>query len=275
MTQDDSLVNWIKLVKDKMTRGNIVQKLIETGWSNEIISRAIDEVYNTTTIQESDTVVVASADVDTTNKSNLIDLGDKVCNIVLELTLPRIIVIENFLSDEECAAIIELATPSMTRSSVVDRESGGNTIHEARTSDGMFLAKNQTPIVQVIEERMSRLVNWPIENGEGMQVLKYGIGAEYKPHNDWFSTNDKGSETVLSRGGNRVGTVLCYLNNVISGGGTIFPESNLEVKPKKGSAIFFGYPTSDNKSKTLHGGSPVVEGEKWVCVKWFRERVFT
>jgi prolyl 4-hydroxylase len=28
-------------------------------------------------------------------------------------------------------------------------------------------------------------------------------------------------------------------------------------------------------TRTLHGGAPVLEGEKWVATKWLREREFT
>ncbi len=58
------------------------------------------------------------------------------------------------------------------------------------------------------------------------------------------------------------------------GGATIFPDVGLEVAPVKGHALFFSYDRPHESTGTLHGGSPVTEGEKWVATKWLREGVF-
>ena len=65
-----------------------------------------------------------------------------------------------------------------------------------------------------------------------------------------------------------------YLNDPSRGGGTTFPSVNLEIAPKKGSAVFFSYDRAHPVSRTLHGGAPVLAGEKWVATKWLREREF-
>jgi prolyl 4-hydroxylase len=65
-----------------------------------------------------------------------------------------------------------------------------------------------------------------------------------------------------------------YLNDPVIGGGTTFPDVKLEVAPVKGNAVFFSYERAHPVSRTLHGGAPVVEGEKWVATKWLREGVF-
>ena len=41
-----------------------------------------------------------------------------------------------------------------------------------------------------------------------------------------------------------------------------------------GSAVFFSYDRPDASTGTLHGGAPVLEGEKWVATKWLREGEF-
>ena len=51
---------------------------------------------------------------------------------------------------------------------------------------GMFFQRGESALVQTIEERIAKLLQWPIENGEGLQVLHYRPGAEYKPHYDYF-----------------------------------------------------------------------------------------
>jgi prolyl 4-hydroxylase len=57
----------------------------------------------------------------------------------------------------------------------------------------------------------------------------------------------------------------------VRGGGTFFPDVPLEVRARKGVAVYFGYRTPEPSSRTLHAGLPVIEGEKWAAVKWFRQ----
>ena len=65
-----------------------------------------------------------------------------------------------------------------------------------------------------------------------------------------------------------------YLNTPEAGGATVFPDVRLEVAPVKGNAVFFSYDRAHPVSRSLHGGAPVLAGEKWVATKWMRERRF-
>jgi prolyl 4-hydroxylase len=71
-----------------------------------------------------------------------------------------------------------------------------------------------------------------------------------------------------------VGTLVMYLNTPQQGGATVFPDAGLEVAPVRGSAVFFSYDRPHAITKTLHGGAPVLAGEKWVATKWMRQGVF-
>jgi len=152
--------------------------------------------------------------------------------------------------------------------------SGGEEINDDRTSNGMFFQRGETGIVSQLEERIARLLRWPLDHGEGLQVLHYGPGAEYKPHHDYFAPGEPGTPTILKRGGQRVGTLVIYLNEPERGGATIFPEVPLQVVPRRGNAVFFSYERPDPSTRTLHGGAPVLAGEKWIATKWLREREF-
>jgi prolyl 4-hydroxylase len=79
---------------------------------------------------------------------------------------------------------------------------------------------------------------------------------------------------VLKRGGQRVGTLIIYLRSPAKGGATVFPDAGLEVGPVKGHAVFFSYDRPEPATGTLHGGAPVVDGEKWVATKWLREGAY-
>jgi len=50
----------------------------------------------------------------------------------------------------------------------------------------------------MIELRIAQLLGYPIENGEGIQVLHYGVGGEYTPHFDYFRTEHSGAAKHLN-----------------------------------------------------------------------------
>ena len=70
-------------------------------------------------------------------------------------------------------------------------------------------------------------------------------------------------------------TVVMYLNDPVVGGGTTFPDVQLEVAPVKGNAVFFSY---DRAHPVEHARCTAArrwsQGEKWVATKWLREGVF-
>jgi len=203
-----------------------------------------------------------------------VDAGDRVVDVLVNMLSPRVVVFGNLLSADECEALIADAEPRLKRSLTVETQTGGEALNEARTSDGMFFRRGETPIVERIEARIAKLLNWPLEYGEGLQVLHYRPGAEYKPHYDYFNPEEPGTPKILQRGGQRVGTLVMYLNEPTRGGGTTFPDVGLEVAPQRGNAVFFAYDRPHPSTKTLHGGAPVIEGEKWVATKWLREQEF-
>lgn len=201
-------------------------------------------------------------------------LPDREVDVLIEMNHPRIVVLGSFLSELECDALVDLAKDRLIRSETVDSDTGGSAIHGARTSDGMFFKRGETEIISRIEKRISALLNWPVERGEGLQILRYRVGAEYRPHYDYFDETQPGVSRILSRGGQRVGTLVMYLNTPELGGSTTFPDVGLSVSPVKGQAVFFGYPTAHPDSLTLHGGAEVLQGVKWVATKWLRQSRF-
>ncbi len=199
---------------------------------------------------------------------------DREVRVVLSMHEPRVVVFSGLLDDAECDEIIALASERLARSHTVDTATGDSEVNAARTSDGMFFARGEFAVCQRLEARIAALVNWPVENGEGLQVLRYRPGAEYKPHYDYFDPAQSGTPRILERGGQRVGTVIVYLNTPLRGGGTTFPDVKLEVAPVRGHAVFFSYDRPHPSTRSLHGGAPVLEGEKWITTKWLRERAF-
>ena len=207
---------------------------------------------------------------------NVIDIDGHAVRVVARLGEPEIVVFENLLSAAECDRLIELSKPKLKPSTIVENQTGVEKVISERTSEGMFFQRNENTLVAKIEKRLAKLMNTPIVNGEGIQILHYVRGAEYRPHYDFFAPENPGSAVHMQQGGQRVATLIMYLNEVEAGGATIFPEIDFSVAPRKGGAVFFAY--CDNAGQldrlTLHGGAPVERGEKWIATKWVRQREY-
>ena len=207
--------------------------------------------------------------------AHLIDAGDREVAVLANLLHPRVVVLGGLLSDDECDGLVDLGAKRLKRSETFYLDEGESRWHEGRTSEGMFFTRGETDLVRRIEARLAAVCQWPVENGEGLQVLRYRPGAEYKPHYDYFDPSRSGAAGILRNGGQRVASIVMYLNTPGSGGETTFPDARYSVAPIKGNAVFFSYDRPHPMTGTLHGGAPVLSGEKWVATKWLREREYT
>jgi len=190
-------------------------------------------------------------------------LDDGVVEATVLHKEPLIMRFERLLTDDECRQLIETASPRLKASKLVNK-----VVSEIRTSRGMFFEEEESPFIQRIERRISQLMNVPIEHAEGLQVLHYGPGQEYKAHHDFFAQNSPSARN------NRISTLIIYLNDVEEGGETVFPLLQIEVKPKRGAALYFEYfyRRQALNDLTLHSSVPVVRGEKWVATQWMRRQ---
>jgi len=191
-------------------------------------------------------------------------MTDREIDIVTRLEEPLIVLLGNVLSDEECEELIRLSKDKLNRSKIgTTRE-----VNELRTSSSMFFEESENEIVTRVEKRVSSIMNIPVEHGESLQILQYLPGQEYRAHNDFFSSTSKVANN------NRISTLVMYLNDVEEGGETYFPKLNFSVTPKKGMAVYFEYFYNDQNINdlTLHGGAPVITGEKWVATQWMRKQ---
>lgn len=201
-------------------------------------------------------------------------IDGRTVRVLLALKSPRIVLLEGMLSADECDELIKDAEPTLARSTVVHSTSGSGVVDDVRTSDSADINFIDSPITDRLNRRIEALTGIPVEHGEKLQVLRYGRGGEYKPHHDFFDPEIPGDAVQLEGGGQRIATVIVYLNDVIAGGETAFPQVGLEITPKKGCALYFGYGTSatDVDYRSLHAGRPVLAGNKWIATKWLRDR---
>jgi prolyl 4-hydroxylase len=259
---------------------DVLAAMVASGWHETAAHAAMESVLNpaAVAVKAADEGALATARAvpepafDGKPSVTLAD-GHRV-EWLTSLREPRVVVFGKLLSDAECEGLMALAKPRLTRSETVKNETGGSEVHAARTSDGMFFERGERPLIARIEARIADLLCWPVSHGEGLQILRYRPGAEYRPHFDYFDPQHSGTPRILERGGQRVGTLIVYLNTPEGGGSTVFPDAGLDVAPVRGNAVFFSYDRAHASTRTLHGGAPVTAGEKWVATKWMREGIF-
>jgi prolyl 4-hydroxylase len=191
---------------------------------------------------------------------------------------------DDILTERECQTIIDASKDSLSRSTVLKGASEEDpALNNGRTSTNAWLLAKDLDIdseafkvLLKIEKITETFTDIPIENQEGLQVLKYNEGEQYESHHDFFHDNHKEFDKVMAEGGQRIFTVYFYLNNVEEGGETFFPRLDVKIKPKTGRAVIWqNVIDGEVYHPSLHWGMPPVKGVKWGCTKWCREREFS
>ena len=179
-------------------------------------------------------------------------------------------VLDNVLTDQECDELIEESEKSMKKSGTVGKE-----IEGYRTSFNTFISKHNKKLNSIKEMNIisETLTDTKLEQHEDVCIVRYEKGQEYKAHHDYFCKKTMANEFV--RGGDRLFSLLFFLNDDIEGGGTIFTHLNMEIRPKKGRLILWKNLIDGKQNQdSMHAGMPVVSGVKYVAVKWIREEKF-
>lgn len=189
---------------------------------------------------------------------------------------PRIFTIENFLPRHVCAWHIEQAGRRLQPAPVKDSNSGKSAISAIRNNSGCGFSSIESDLVlQMTNLRIAAAVGLPVSHQEHANILHYAVGEEYKPHYDFVREDEEEAFALeLQRYGQRVATCLIYLNDGFEGGETVFPHLQWRYKGRTGDALIFWNISAEGERErnSLHAGSPVVGGEKWLFSKWIRDR---
>jgi prolyl 4-hydroxylase len=289
---------WEQWLSSNAARGctmdSMIDAMVQAGFAGEVARAAVGRAFGSTT---ADAAVASSAsgapaasearvaqsaprlyeyDDMPVASGNVICAHDRDVRVMMRCARPQVIVFADVLSDDECDEMIERSRHRLKRSTTVNPATGQEDVIRNRTSEGVWYQRGEDPFIERLDKRISSLMNWPVENGEGLQILHYGITGEYRPHFDYFPPDQPGSAVHTARGGQRVATLVIYLNDVPDGGETIFPDAGLSVAAQKGGAVYFRYMNGQRQLDplTLHGGAPVLGGDKWIMTKWMRERAY-
>jgi prolyl 4-hydroxylase len=177
--------------------------------------------------------------------------------------------IDNILSNEECDRLIKYTKYKKLSDSIIFNNHN-NIITNDRKSKTTWFKLNENEIESKCSNIAKTLTNKNDSNLENLQLVYYPIGGYFKPHHD--ATKNTDVDTIVK---SREYTLLIYLNDVEEGGETVFPYLNLEIKPKKGKGILFRTLDDNDRiiEESLHGGKPVIKGEKWICNKWIHNTI--
>jgi prolyl 4-hydroxylase len=178
--------------------------------------------------------------------------------------------IPNFLSKKDCNTLIELIDKNHVRSSVAGGGGERSVYEDSRTSSTSMISENN-PTIQRIKKRIAKKLGLNINQGEAIQGQLYNPGEYFRPHYDFFTGDSYINHCLAS--GNRIHTVMVYLNVPEEGGETDFPNLKIKVKPQIGKAI--SWPNMiDGKTQNdvIHEGTDVKKGKKYIITSWWREK---
>ena len=151
---------------------------------------------------------------------------------------------------------------------------GGAGVRTAK--DYAFGPQQRDLIVAVMQERAARLLRLPIENHEPPNVISYEPGQEFSLHADFLDPAIPQFHEELRVIGQRLATIVTYLNEDFKGAETHFPKADVKFRGKTGDAIMFINILADGTPdyNTHHAGLPPTSGRKWVLSQWMRSKPF-
>ena len=196
---------------------------------------------------------------------------------------PYIYTIDNFLTEKQCKFMIKVSKDNLKLAGVSKMEGEKNLEpgkYKGRTNSSYWMPRDAYPETLDIAKKVAKRIGCNYKHFENFQVIHYNENEEYKYHFDAYDINEKEKyEKFCGKRGNRIRTVLVYLNDVEEGGGTGFDslteyDGEVVVEPKMGKMVVFTNVNDDDSlnKNSRHAGLPVIQGEKWAFNLWLRER---
>lgn len=174
----------------------------------------------------------------------------------------------NYLDSATCKRLVVMIDANRRPSTLLS----GSGDAAFRTSESCDMDRH-APDIRPIDEGLAALLGFDPAWGETMQGQRYAAGQYFKAHNDFFHEGESYWPAMKATGGQRVWTAMIFLNDVEEGGATWFPQAGVRVAPKRGLLLAWNNMKADGSPNpmTLHEGTAVTEGTKYIITKWFRE----
>ena len=222
-------------------------------------------------------LVPTPSDADNPDKDRLRQVGRKVRSALnankavqrVPVDKAEIWVVPQFFDTMECGRLMSIidtvARPSLSYD--------GGDLNGYRTSYSGDVDPHD-PFILQLQRRIDRLLNINPSYGETIQGQRYLEGQQFKQHTDWFPAGTAYWEREKAGFGQRSFTAMAYLNPVEGGGATAFPELGISIQPRPGMLLVWNNADADGVPNpyTLHAGTAVTRGVKYVITKWYRTR---
>jgi prolyl 4-hydroxylase len=178
-------------------------------------------------------------------------------------------VLRDFLTTRQSAELMALIDADRVPSPVVSDAP----VPAYRTSETCYL-QSANPVVAEVETKLDRLTGIDPVHGELLQGQRYGVGQEFKPHHDFFHTDQLYWREQAAMGGQRTWSAMAFLNEPEAGGCTNFPTAGIMIGPRAGNLLVWNNmdELGSPNHASLHQGMPVERGVKYVMTQWYRER---
>jgi prolyl 4-hydroxylase len=189
---------------------------------------------------------------------------------------PRILVSRGFASAPECDWLVEAARPRTVPGQIYNPKTGGGfKARDVRNNSAAAFDVLETGILLCsLRSRLKASIALGGCDFEPLMVLHYETGQQFAPHFDFIDPEQPGLREDIAQKGQRVATLLIYLNDDFTGGQTEFPTLGYSFKGGKGDALLFWNVDAQGRPdrRMLHAGMPPLSGEKWLLSQWIRRR---
>ena len=180
--------------------------------------------------------------------------------------------IPNFITFDEADKFIELIDKSDKIDSTIGVD-GKITTNNTRISQTVALC-DCDKMVMDLKRKVAKEMGIPFNNIEPVQAQLYNVGGKFDVHQDGFDTNNLIKFGLAS--GNRIKTLMIYLNYDLEGGSTSFPNLNESFMPFSGTALIWDNLNDKGEPdiRAKHSGDEVRFGKKYILTFWGRENAF-
>lgn len=188
------------------------------------------------------------------------------------LDTPSIVVFENVFTHEQCDSIVQkhIQDSMNPNSGYQSRKESFAQVTEQVENRGISLGMDPRHY-DLLASAIVQFAEIPFSHIEACDIYNYETGQFLDLHHDY--PYDPRQINYYKYGGDRVGTGIFYLNDDFDGGITRFPKLGVDIKPKKGSFLYFKqcYDEATNWS-TIHESTKITKGTKWIASCFFSDQ---
>lgn len=188
----------------------------------------------------------------------------------LEQSRADVFTLANFLDPATCDTLMGLIDQGCQPSPIFESEGYGA---EYRNSSTCYM-DYWNPRVRLVDLAIAGLLGIEPRRGETVQGQRYQPGQQFRQHADFFYIDQPYWEEVSKSGGQRTWTAMVFLNAPDGGGATDFKKLGLTIVPQPGTLLAWNNMDARGAPNvfTMHEGTTVTAGAKYIITKWFRER---